>query len=383
MDPVPGEPRVIGRDPVGRQRHGDERDPPRARDTPTPPLSRLHKIDTSRLSGRVRPRLKPRGLPPALSPHPVWSTHDPSEARHEAAELLGPHRLVVDEPSAFAASYHAVRLRDVTLGFLDYSPAVRIEVEALPDPYLVLVASGSSLVQVGGAAAEATAVHAVLPPPGAAATITCGELTSHLVIRIEQQALLVHLGRVLGRQLDRPLDFDLAFDLTTPSATRWNFAIQMLHAELLESGSLLHRGVGAGQLEEFVMSSLLFAHRSTYSDALTRPGQGVEHRVTRLAKDYVDVHLSEPLTVAGIAAAAGVSARTLQSAFRSELDTTPMSYVRDRRLDRARADLADAAGDDAVNVTLIATRWGFGHLGRFAADYRARFGESPSRTLRG
>jgi AraC-like DNA-binding protein len=234
---------------------------------------------------------------------------------------------------------------------------------------------------VGGAYAEATAVGAVLPPPGAAVIIECQELTSHLVIRIEEQALAVHLGRVLGRQLDQPLAFDLAFDLTTASATRWNFAIQMLHAELLEDGSLLHQGVGASQLEEFVMSSLLYAHRSTYSDALTRPGQGVEHRLTRAAKDHIEVHLSEPLTVADIADAAGVSARTLQATFRSELDTTPMTYVRDRRLDRARAELADAAGDDAVNVTLIATRWGFGHLGRFAAEYRARFGETPSATL--
>lgn len=371
-----------------RDRPGSATDePPRelARTPPaSPPLTRLHKIDTSRLSNRVRPRLKPRGLPPALAQHPVWSTHDPNEAQHHATELLGHHRLVVTEPgSDFGASYHAVRLRDITLGYLDYTPGVRIDAEELPPARLVLVASGTSTIHTGGATAEATAVGAVLPPPGAAAIIECHELTSHLVIRIEEQALAVHLSRVLGRQLDQPLAFDLAFDLTTASATRWNFAIQMLHAELLEDGSLLHQGIGAGQLEEFVMSSLLYAHRSTYSDALTRPGQGVEHRLTRAAKDHIEVHLSEPLTVAGIAEAAGVSARTLQATFRSELDTTPMTYVRDRRLDRARAELADAAGDDAVNVTLIATRWGFGHLGRFAAEYRARFGESPSQTLRG
>jgi AraC-like DNA-binding protein len=33
-------------------------------------------------------------------------------------------------------------------------------------------------------------------------------------------------------------------------------------------------------------------------------------------------------------------------------------------------------------VTAVALRWGFGHLGQFAADYRARFGELPSETLR-
>jgi AraC-like DNA-binding protein len=35
-----------------------------------------------------------------------------------------------------------------------------------------------------------------------------------------------------------------------------------------------------------------------------------------------------------------------------------------------------------VSVAEVAARWGFSHLGRFAAAYRKRYGESPSHTLR-
>ncbi|MFP5477787.1 MAG: helix-turn-helix domain-containing protein, partial [Gammaproteobacteria bacterium] len=36
----------------------------------------------------------------------------------------------------------------------------------------------------------------------------------------------------------------------------------------------------------------------------------------------------------------------------------------------------------STHVAGVALRWGFGHLGRFSADYRARFGEYPSETVR-
>lgn len=37
---------------------------------------------------------------------------------------------------------------------------------------------------------------------------------------------------------------------------------------------------------------------------------------------------------------------------------------------------------DGVTVTDIAQQWGFSHLGSFATQYRRRFGETPSRTLK-
>ncbi|MCJ1705561.1 helix-turn-helix domain-containing protein [Rathayibacter sp. VKM Ac-2926] len=80
----------------------------------------------------------------------------------------------------------------------------------------------------------------------------------------------------------------------------------------------------------------------------------------------------------GGGAAAGL---TLQEAFRRTLDTTPMAYLRRQRLERVREELLVAA-PGAVSVTEVATRWGFIHLSRFAAGYRAAFSENPSDTLR-
>ena len=57
-----------------------------------------------------------------------------------------------------------------------------------------------------------------------------------------------------------------------------------------------------------------------------------------------------------------------------------MRYVREARLDRVRNELRRSGGE--ANVTSVASQWGFTHLGRFAVDYRHRFGESPSQTAR-
>lgn len=354
------------------------------------PLTRLQKIDTSRLSDRVRPRLKPRGLPPALADHLIWHTDEPHEAEQFGRDLFGAHTLTVEDPSPheFEASFHAVRLRDLTIGYLDYTCAVRVHAPQLPSAFLVMVPmSGEVTVattsDVGPPVAmvQANPITAALPRHSRPMVAHCKRQSPLLLVLIDAPALRRHLSRLLGRPLHERLEFEAEFRLGEPRASRWNFAIQMLHAELFEAGSLLNSGIGIGQLEEFVMSSLLYAHASNYSSFLTRPGEATEHRAIRAAKEYIEEHLAEPITVGDIALAAGVSERTLQSAFRHDLSTTPVAYVRDRRLERARADLADAAPGEA-SVTAIATRWGFGHLGRFASEYKARFGESPSQTLR-
>lgn len=347
-------------------------------------LTRLHALNTARTSQTPQPRLKPRGLPPALEPHGVYAASNPADAALYGHDLLGTHRVHIDAADApdFEATFHGVLVRDVTLGYLDYSTAVRVEVERLPDDVLVVVpANGTSVVTSRDEEVECSPVRAAIPAPGRPMTLECAADTAHLVVRIDRSALEVHLSRLLGRSLDEPVEFDLGFDLTASGSSRWNFAVQMLHAELYDRSTLLHRGIGHGQLEEFVMSSLLYSQRSNHTERLTsRPHP--ERPAVRAARDFIERHLAEPITVHDIADAAGVSVRTLQSQFSDDLECTVTGFVRDRRLERVRADLADAAPGSGANVTEIASRWGFTHLGRFAATYRARFGESPSHTLR-
>jgi transcriptional regulator GlxA family with amidase domain len=77
--------------------------------------------------------------------------------------------------------------------------------------------------------------------------------------------------------------------------------------------------------------------------------------------------------------ALAVSQRTLARALRAIHGTTPSRYLHALRLSEARRALRDGPSE---SVTQVALRFGFHELGRFAVDYRAAFGESPSDTLR-
>jgi len=111
----------------------------------------------------------------------------------------------------------------------------------------------------------------------------------------------------------------------------------------------------------------------------TRSRSDVEGRLRRAIR-YVHDHAGDPIDVADIAAGASLSERGLQDLFRRRLAITPMQYLREVRLDRVHLELG-ARGSGVVTVREVAHRWQFAHLGRFAAHYRARFGESPNETV--
>jgi AraC-like DNA-binding protein len=96
------------------------------------------------------------------------------------------------------------------------------------------------------------------------------------------------------------------------------------------------------------------------------------------AIEYIEAHFAERITLGDVARAAGRSARTVDAAFRDHVGVSPMTHVRNLRLDRVRAALLTSRHQTSV----LALNAGFTHLGRFAAAYRERFGELPSATRR-
>lgn len=97
---------------------------------------------------------------------------------------------------------------------------------------------------------------------------------------------------------------------------------------------------------------------------------------------FIDVHASRDITLIEIADAARLGTRALQLVFRTHYDSTPLEYLRHVRMARAHADLQQADPTLGATVGSVATRWMFTNPGRFAGQYRRRYGCSPGKTLR-
>lgn len=103
-------------------------------------------------------------------------------------------------------------------------------------------------------------------------------------------------------------------------------------------------------------------------------------RAIRRIRERVAARPFDALRVGDLCRLIGVSERTLRHAFRTRLGMSPKAYLRDRRLNLVRRELRRGAASFA-KIADVANRWGFWHMGQFAADYRRLFGERPSETI--
>lgn len=92
---------------------------------------------------------------------------------------------------------------------------------------------------------------------------------------------------------------------------------------------------------------------------------------------YIQERLGDPkLTPGSIAAAHHISVRYLHKLFREEGHTVA-GWIRERRLERCRHELADPLLA-AHPISAIATRWGFVNAAHFSQAFRGAYGLSPS-----
>lgn len=131
------------------------------------------------------------------------------------------------------------------------------------------------------------------------------------------------------------------------------------------------------QYTRIIATKLLAMLSSNVSRGLPAEGGASFERIVR----FIEGHIKQDISVEQLAQLAHSSPRSLYKLFERHTGTTPMGFIRQKKLEQIRASLSDPASR-VRNVTEVALDFGFLHLGRFSESYKSAFGELPSDTLR-
>lgn len=302
-------------------------------------------------------------------------TRDTGEFIARVNDLFGAHRFIGLGAGGLQGRVQGRRLGALIVGRLNYGTQAHVLVEEVRDAWVMTHPAGADGVWDG---------HRFVPNELMMyAPDWCGrlDLHGHTWMRntfVPVRTLHRHLDELLGTPHDAPLRFDERLPIVAGAAERLRHLSTLLQDEvesLEPRAPLLQRHWQA----TFCMELLtLWPH--SYTAPLGRMAPALPRALAR-ALAHIEAHLhgqpEQPLPVAEIARAAAVGVRALELGFRKHLDTTPLRYLRDRRLDGARADLHARSAAQRLRVADVALKWGFSNPGQFARFYRQRFGVSP------
>lgn len=198
------------------------------------------------------------------------------------------------------------------------------------------------------------------------------------MVDIEEEALFAAAERSTGRVLPRTLP--LARPLDAVGSQRFAVAVRAFEGVFSAAVPAETRHAALHETEGRLLDAVIAGPLGAALEPFAPSGSGSAPVATvRRAVDVIMAQSREPLTLAEVAAAAGVGARALQIAFRRQLGCSPLAYLRLVRLADARRLLVLGL---VARVTDAAMQAGFWHLGEFAVAYRQRYGERPSAALK-
>lgn len=305
---------------------------------------------------------------------------DVEELHELISTRFAPNRMGVRGDRGLDGRFRCVHEGSVALYELGYGAEVDVTPAEPLDFYNVHVPlAGEGAVTVNGKGLS-SALSVVGPGQEVSMRWNHESVNRILIIRPEvvHEALAVRLGE-LPPELP---SFDPVLDKRVAAVQVWLGLVRQF-AEFADSGLAARSPLALGHFEQLLVNGLLDVQSHALGEVVAGHGVPAVPRVVRRARDFCTEHAQEPISAADMARAAGVSVRSLREGFRRHLGTTPLAYLRSVRLSLVRRDLlAVAEGRAPGNVTDVALRWGFTHLGRFTGYYRQTYGETPSQTLR-
>jgi AraC-like DNA-binding protein len=300
-----------------------------------------------------------------------FSTRSVDEAVSAVERLYGPHELVLYPRRVLNLQFGGFDVGRLSVSHIAYGCPALARPER-PNEYWMF-----SYIVRGEARAAGQTVGTAMASVRAPGTMTDIPMSAELQLmnlKVEQADLLEARATLLGYESDDPIGFIDCMPAGSPPAVRMTSLLQRL--QNLPPCPAPFRPLLERRWQEATLLELLLT--LPLSSPLHLDRNAAQRGAVDRAMDMIHADPAASITLGDLARTAGVGVRALTRGFEQRLGISPMRYLQQRRLERARSDLLDGCG----NVTSVAYRWGFGNLGDFSLTYRERFGERPSETLR-
>lgn len=318
-------------------------------------------------------------------PEPFTMTLNTPQA-DEAHELLS--RLYASHKVRFRGRLDGFRfrfrdadLRDQGWSVMEHSHAsVLTDIAPFGQVVMARVLDGTYTCRMGPQEVTATRGDWVLIDPDLSSQMTWSPGFRISVARFDRPALDRLTAGLSGRDPDQPMRYPLS-QVRSQRHARALDELDVYVKTVLADGTTRDSTLIRGQVAGLVAAHLLEAFPVALAGSGSQPGEQAGPASLRRAVAFIDDHHDTDIGLPEIAAAARVTPRALQQAFREHEQTTPVAYLRRARLVSAHRDLQQADPAAGISVFDIAARWGFTNPGRFAAAYRQAYGHQPSHTL--
>lgn len=312
----------------------------------------------------------------------TFETSDLAEGMHYVSETSRHLLYATRSSSPMTLRHWGLSLEHVRLDLIELSCGQAFRTEKTDQAsyyYFQLPLGGICELEAGNFRGQARPGEAFALNPGQDACKKWIGDCRQLMIRVDHHALAHTLSSALDRDCREPILFE-----NSVQDGQASLALRSLALSVWQNLALLNQAqqwrIG-GTLERSLLMACLGLLRNNYSSDLLAPRSPVAPYYVRRAEEYIRANMREPIGIEDMVAVSGVSSRSLYYGFRRWRGTTPMSFLRNLRLSVAHDELRSASGN-GERVTHIALNIGYDHLSRFSRDYKRRFGESPSETMR-
>lgn len=306
-----------------------------------------------------------------------------SVAQRLMSIICGNHELGTSNRNQLEFEYSGIRLpsKKLTIGCISYGTDVSINVNSLGSYSISLPLYGQQQLRSHGANYKSNAMQGLIVSNIEQQELIIDKDCKKLQVVMPESSIQAVLSQLLARPIHQTVIFEPEMSLKQAPFLQiwWQNIHQCLEARQ-HFAALNGLNLISDDYENFLIKSLLLTQKNNYSDQLNALNTHKIPKSVSMVKEFIHRFADKDIHVSDLIMVAGTSQSTLYREFKTVMHMSPMDYLRDFRLEQVHQALQLQHAH--LSISRLAMDWGFKHLGRFAQEYRDKYGCLPSQTVK-